>query len=310
MPEHFISCDWGTSAFRIRLIETSSLDVIQMIDDPKLGFGKLTLTQHEYLQCFTKHCRVLCKAAGFNTIPLCIISGMASSSIGIKNLPYGKLPSPLKDIRIPFEVLKGTENITYLISGLATEEDVMRGEEVQVLGAIQETHCFNKDAIILLPGTHSKHVIIKEEQILTFQTYMTGELFSLLQSHSILRHSVENGKIHLQNTDVLKAFDQGVNQSASPLLQELFTIRARQILQHTIPARNSAFLSGLLIGNELRSLARHQSDTLILCADMPLLDLYEYAILKLFPNRELRLVSTEKATILGHYQLLQQIHSS
>lgn len=310
MIDTFISCDWGTSAFRMRLIKTSSLEIVQRIDKPMLGFGQQSLSKAGYLQQFEEQCLLLCQSAGLSKVPLSIISGMASSSIGIKNLDYGKLPLPLTDLQIPFELLEDAAHTTFLISGLATQDDVMRGEEVQLLGAVQETHSIDKDAIVILPGTHSKHVIIEKGGLLNFKTYMTGELFSLLQNHSILRHSVKKESIHLQNTDVLKAFDYGVYQSAeSPILHELFAIRARQILQQTDPANNNAFLSGLLIGNELRSLATQKANNLILCADMPLLDLYKYVILKLYPNRELRLVSTEKATILGHYKLLQQIHS-
>ncbi|MEK6477874.1 2-dehydro-3-deoxygalactonokinase [Catalinimonas sp. 4WD22] len=309
MTDTFISCDWGTSAFRMRLIKTSSLEIMQSIDDPKLGFGQQSLTQDEYLQLFNHHCHELSSAAGLQTIPVSIISGMASSSIGIRNLSYGKLPLPLADLQIPYESLTGMDTETYLISGLATDKDVMRGEEIQVIGAAQKTLSTEKEAIFILPGTHSKHVFLKDSQLITFNTFMTGELFSLLQQHSILRHSIQKEGVDIQDPNHQQAFVLGVQKSAAALLNELFTIRARQILQHTNPQENYAFLSGLLIGNELLSLQGTKTELLVLCADQPLADYYQHAIQTLLPEKKLLLVSTEEATILGHYTLLQQIHS-
>ncbi|WPP51695.1 2-dehydro-3-deoxygalactonokinase [Catalinimonas niigatensis] len=309
MQEHFLSCDWGTSSFRIRLIRTSTLEIIQFEEDAQLGFGQQSLTPADYLQQFEQKTKALCAKARLEKLPCAILSGMASSSIGIKNLPYGKLPLPLNDFHLPYERLAGLSTEAYLISGLSTGEDIMRGEEVQVLGAVQKLVEPDQNYLIILPGTHSKHVIIEQNQLLSFKTYMTGELFSLLQTHSILKHSVHKEKIDLQNPKVYEAFMHGIQKSSVSLLHELFTIRARQILQHTDPLANYAFLSGLLIGSELRSIDIAGAGSFIVCADMPMLDLYRFAILKLFPEISLRLVGTREATILGHHKLLQQIQT-
>lgn len=310
MTDYFISCDWGTSSFRIRLIRTSTLEIVHTIENSELGFGKQSLSQADYLQQLEEHLHRLCERGILDDIPVSIISGMASSSIGLKNLPYGKLPLSLQDCYIPYEALPGFSSPVYLFSGLSTHEDVMRGEEVQVVGAAQKIGVPKENHLFILPGTHSKHVFLEQGQLVTFNTYLTGELFSLLQTHSILRHSVKKEQINLQKPMLLEAFRQGLHHSSFSLLHELFTIRARQLLQNTDPVENYAYLSGLLIGNELRSISKHTTENLILCADSPVADLYQQAIYTLYPDKNLHLVSTEEATILGHHILLQQIHAS
>ncbi len=308
MREHFISCDWGTTSFRLRLIQIPSLEVLYTLEDVELGFGNTSSNQSLYPQQFESHISKLLEISGLNKIPEIILSGMASSSIGIKNLPYGKLPLALDDIKIPYEVLSDQYLSAYLISGLATEEDVMRGEEVQVLGAVQKMPVSEKDYLVILPGTHSKHVHISKRMVQDFKTYLTGELFFLLQTYSILRHSVKREKTNLQEPAIHSAFVTGVQKSSSSLLHEVFSIRARQILQQTDPATNYAFLSGLLIGSELNEVDASSTEDIILCADKPLADFYELAMRTLHPDVVLHVISTEEATILGHFQLLQQIH--
>ena len=97
-----------------------------------------------------------------------------------------------------------------IIPGVSSTDDVMRGEETQLTGCFHEVN--NKEHLFIFPGTHSKHVVVKNETILDFKTYMTGEFFELLSSKSILATSVEKGK-GLDNELNRKSFDEGLQAS-------------------------------------------------------------------------------------------------
>jgi len=297
--DHFISCDWGTSSFRIRLIQLSGLQVVARLENSKFGFGKLNMSTTEKMQLFRESIAALCKQQQIVEVLSCIISGMASSSIGIRELAYGRLPMSLSAFDIPYEQL---DNNIYLVSGVAAADDVMRGEEVQILGAAQAMS--NQSALAILPGTHSKHAMLEEGQLKSFKTYLSGELFSMLHQYSILKHSLPG--VPEENTDLL-AFENGLEASQRELLHELFAIRARQLLQGKSPAYNQHFLSGLLIGTELRSLAHLSSPDVLLIADGALAEVYQSALGFLYPKIAVHLFSTEQATILGHNQLLKTL---
>lgn len=299
--DHFISCDWGTSSFRIRLIQLSGLQVVARLENSKFGFGKLNMSTTEKMQLFRESIAALCKQQQIVEVLSCIISGMASSSIGIRELAYGRLPMSLSAFDIPYEQL---DNNIYLVSGVAAADDVMRGEEIQILGAAQAMS--NQSALAILPGTHSKHAMLEEGQLKSFKTYLSGELFSMLHQYSILKHSLPG--VPEENTDLL-AFENGLEASQKELLHELFAIRARQLLQGKSPAYNQDFLSGLLIGTELRTLDHLHSPEVLLVADGALAELYQAALGFLYPKIVVHLFSTEQATILGHYQLLQTLKS-
>ncbi|WKN31153.1 2-dehydro-3-deoxygalactonokinase [Porifericola rhodea] len=305
MNPFFISCDWGTSSFRLSLINTNKLEIIHSLTDSQLGFGQQSAGKEDYIRLLDEKIELLCRKAQLDTTPLCILSGMASSSIGIKNLPYAQLPLAMKRFEIPYEKLESLSSDVFMFSGLCTDIDVMRGEEVQVLGAYDENSS-KENQLLILPGTHSKHVLIQKKQLTTFTTYMTGELFALLQNYSILKHSVQ--KPESENGPDQKVFLKGVEEGKSQLLKHLFGIRARQILQKTTPEMNYAFLSGLLIGNELYPLSDDLPDQLTLCADGNLGLLYKLALQHLFPHTKLDIISTQKATIAGHFKLLQGLN--
>jgi 2-dehydro-3-deoxygalactonokinase len=161
----------------------------------------------------------------------------------------------------------------WLVSGLRSETDILRGEETEILGLFQLpgfAHLAD-DALVIKPGTHSKHVRIRAGQVVDFQTFMTGELFDLLSRQSVLRHSVQQPEdapgaesrsqreaIRLASADAL----------TMPLSAALFQVRTRQVLAGRDPVSNRAYLSGLLVASELAYLTRapHREVPLILCA--------------------------------------------
>jgi 2-dehydro-3-deoxygalactonokinase len=150
----------------------------------------------------------------------------------------GLVPVPVQDARIAVHIAPGLKQ--------ARPADVMRGEETQIAGALALHPAF--DGVMCLPGTHSKWAHISAGEVVSFQTYLTGELFALLSQHSVLRHGMAGG-----GWDDA-AFDSGLSDALSRpdrIGAHLFTLRAEGLIADLPPAAARARLSGLLIGVEL-----------------------------------------------------------
>ena len=210
---------------------------------------------------------------------------MASSSIGIADLPYAPLPFMLDGSQAKTIELPATTEFPYtmvLISGVHGDNEVMRGEETQLVGIwslLANTGNRPVEAIVILPGTHSKHIYVKNEQLVQFSTFMTGELYQLLATYSILKDSVKvNETTELSLVNEI-AFRKGVQQSGkTALLSTLFTVRTNQLFKRWTETENSFYLSGLLVGAELHSLRDSSSCPLVLCGGKSLHKLYAIAL--------------------------------
>ena len=128
--------------------------------------------------------------------------------------------------------------------------DVMRGEEVQIFGALQLAG--RDSATLVLPGTHSKWVQVQAGRVTQFSTFMTGEVYALMSQHSILTKTLDlNGA---WDADI---FLQGLDHSLQPgsVLHKLFAVRTLGLFERLPAAALPSYLSGLLIGEELRGQA-------------------------------------------------------
>jgi 2-dehydro-3-deoxygalactonokinase len=251
-----------------------------------------------------------------------MISGMASSSIGWQELPYAPLPLALDGSDLVWQELEplksenGPRRII-LISGACTERDVMRGEETQALGAFQLplTEKLAGGSLLIMPGTHSKHLHVEAGQVRTFQTFMTDELFEVLGQHSILQHSLGlSGPISSELAgDSLAAFREGVDQVLlRGLSASLFRVRTRQLLDKLPENSNRAFLSGALVGSELAYLqqAKFSGRPILLCASAPLDTLYASALDALALREQLTIVApadVARLSALGQGVLLRNL---
>jgi 2-dehydro-3-deoxygalactonokinase len=231
---------------------------------------------------------------------LILMSGMIGSRQGWFEVPYVGCPVGLQEIAAGVSRLEWTEKRTVSICpGLACRDadgvpDVMRGEEVQIVGAlpsISET----ESATILLPGTHSKHVLVRNGKIERFLTHMTGEVFALLRDHSIL------GRLATERRSDLDAFDAGVRRAQQPsgLLHHVFGVRTRVLMNELDAASLTDYLSGILIGHELMS-SRPPPPVLIV-GDPTLCALYERALL--YFEVEAEVMSADVATARGLYTI-------
>ena len=225
-----------------------------------------------------------------------LISGMASSSIGIKNIPYGNLPFDLSADQLSIDFLPKDQRFNhdlYIISGLKTNNDAMRGEETILFGC--DTN--NNDGIYIFPGTHSKHVLVKGNKAIDVKTYMTGEMFDLLTNKSMLSSSV------VKNDDDAMGvfFKQGVMQAKNgSFLHDIFSVRFNDIFRKLKPVENYHYLSGILIGAELKDVPVEMS--VFMVSENRLLANYLSAA-EILDINNVKAINADEAIIRAHLQL-------
>src|SRR5579871_412656 len=305
MQKKFLSCDWGTSSFRLRLADAMSASVLIETSNEK-GVAAIN---NEWMQSQKKSRELFFKdflfsqiekisQTGLSYIPI-VISGMASSSIGMKEISYGKTPFDITDDKLPVEHIPADENFQHdilLVSGLRTEKDVMRGEETMLLGC----NTNDDEQLLIFPGTHSKHVIVKNKVLVDFKTYMTGEIFDLLATKSILSKSV------IKNENDSNSFEAGIKDSMkSNLLNSIFPLRTNQLFKKLSEEENYHYLSGLLIGSELKQAAEsHQN--ILLVSSGKLAMFYQRALNIMCPDRNVLYQDADNALIKGQCALAKQ----
>jgi 2-dehydro-3-deoxygalactonokinase len=279
----FVSVDWGTTNLRLRLVEVPSLAIVEEVVSPKgiktiynewLDFGG---EKETYFLNFLKEqlAHIITPIAADVTI---VISGMASSSIGLRELSYADLPFKTDGKSLKIENIQSDiiPNRIQLISGVKSDSDVIRGEEVEIIGLVDEED-EKKSIVFITPGTHSKHVLCEKGVITNFFTYMTGEIFSVISEHTILNASIEKTDFDL---NAIKSFEEGVRAAmqGKSILNSLFKVRTNTLFKEKTNIENYYYLSGLLIGEELQSLRGIECDYIKLCAGGKLFELYHKAI--------------------------------
>lgn len=260
----FLSCDWGTSRFRLRLVQRErgeTLSEVETGEGTQQLASTLGVVAREtdrglvFAEVLSRHARRLCERLKPADWPrLVVVSGMASSSVGWREVPYASLPFPVdgsgvRVVGMELEWLPGDPLRVYVVSGVASADEMMRGEETELMGllALPEYASFGRACYAVMPGTHSKHVEVRDGQITGLQTFMTGELFAVLADHSLLRFTCDSEG---EAWDEM-SFMEGVEAArSSGLMRALFQVRTRGVLGGHSGAGNRNYLSGLLIGEE------------------------------------------------------------
>lgn len=322
--DKFLSCDWGTSSFRLRLVQAPALTTIAAVHTGSGIAATWQAWQSAGLQGSLQRWRFYTdkikpaiqsieQQAGRlpEGIPL-IISGMASSSIGMMELPYGRLPFATDGRGVLTHLEPANANLPHdvlLISGIRSEDDVMRGEETQLIGCIPRNAGAATEGTYIFPGTHSKHIQVKNGEATGFQTFMTGELFDLLRRHSILKDAVAAPEGAAQPS-LNNSFREGVNAGArGNLLHTAFGVRTNQLFGRLTKTENLDYLSGLLIGAELQSLAGN-GGRICLCGGAHLEKHYATAldVLGLMPRSTVLPAQwIEEAVIRGQYSIFNHL---
>jgi 2-dehydro-3-deoxygalactonokinase len=213
-----------------------------------------------------------------------IMSGMVGSRQGWMEVPYVECPVTERGISEGMKELSWGEHRAAIVPGLACRGetgvvDVMRGEETQILGAMSDLG--DGEHLVCLPGTHNKWVFLRNRRFVSFSTHMTGELFALLQQHSILGRMMGAPRAEL-NAQFSEYFDKGVARAREPggLSHHLFGVRAESLFGRLPAEAASDYLSGLLIGHEIISV-QPEARTISLLGAAPLTARYARALANL-----------------------------
>lgn len=241
MTPSWIAVDWGTSNLRAWAMGEDGVLATASSDQ---GMGTLTRDGFE---------PALLALIGDWLAPgkqtPVVACGMVGARQGWAEAPYRAVPCPpvaatglcavpTRDPRLNVQIVPGLSQ--------AKPADVMRGEETQIAGVLALDPRF--DGVICLPGTHSKWAHVSAGEVVSFQTFMTGEMFALLSAQSVLRHGIA------AEGDDPDAFDAAVAEAmARPerLAARLFSLRAEGLVNGLSSVTARARLSGLLIGAEL-----------------------------------------------------------
>lgn len=286
--EKFISCDWGTSSFRLRLVEAATQAVLAEVKSQQGIAAIHTLWKSNessdrfsfYLSVLSGHIATLETQYGQSLAGVTVVlSGMASSRIGMLELPYKEMPFNKDGSDFLIHAIPPSLNFNnglLIISGVRSATDVMRGEETILAGC--HTNNDEEEMLFIFPGTHSKHVTVKKGIVEDFRTYMTGEIFDLLANKSILSASVQND-FSLYTSEMELAFKKGVLEgSTTNILNSVFHVRTNQLFDQLDKGENYYFLSGLLIGAELKDIAGKKYTGIQLVSTENFLPLYTKAV--------------------------------
>jgi 2-dehydro-3-deoxygalactonokinase len=243
-----IAIDWGTTSLRGARLGSNG----EVLASREFARGILSVAPGQFEAVFHELFHDWMQTPD----TLCLISGMAGSRQGWQEAPYCPCPAGFTEL-VQHLLWIQPERIALVpgMSCMATDPlntpDVMRGEEIQIFGALQLVQL--DTAILVLPGTHSKWVQVQSGRILNFKTFMTGELFALLSQHSILGKTLD-----LKGAFDEAAFLQGIDQSQQPgsVLHHLFAVRTLGLFERMSSIALPSYLSGLLIGEELRTQAQ------------------------------------------------------
>jgi 2-dehydro-3-deoxygalactonokinase len=243
MSEHvtpdWIAADWGTTHLRVWAMQGGTV-----LDHAQSESGMAKLERNQFEPALLE---LVEPWLGAGTTPV-IACGMVGARQGWVEAPYASVPCKPDHSEHALPACTDPRLHVRVIPGLKQNApaDVMRGEETQISGFLTLNPGW--DGVICLPGTHTKWVHISAGEVVSFQTFMTGEQFDLLSGSSVLRHSVDT-------TDWDKpAFDEALSDSLSRperLAANLFNLRARDLLTGVPKGTARARLSGLLIGSEL-----------------------------------------------------------
>jgi 2-dehydro-3-deoxygalactonokinase len=233
----FIAVDWGTTNRRAYRIDSSG-ECRDEFEDSK---GVLSIERGEFPAAVGEVREKL------GDHPL-LLAGMIGSNRGWVDAPYVPCPAGIEDLVRNLAWAGEREaiipGVSYVGQGRA---DVMRGEEVQLLGGVA-AGIVDPEGFVCHPGTHNKWALLRHGTIQIFGTVMTGELFNLLKEHSILADLLQGP------VEVNEAFKQGVRHAMERemLPADLFGVRAGVLLGQTSKTDAPSYTSGLLIGTDVR----------------------------------------------------------
>ncbi|MCW2305984.1 2-dehydro-3-deoxygalactonokinase [Rhodobium gokarnense] len=246
MSGRLIIVDWGTSSFRAWLVDAASGAVLAEIGD---GLGMRALSRNG----FAAYCHERLGPWRDGATPV-YMAGMVGAPQGWQQAPQPPLPATPESLARDVVAVADMAGV-FIIPGVRVasadpaKADVMRGEEVQIFGALSLVDW--DYAVLCLPGTHSKWADVEGGVLTRFSTSMTGEVHEVMLAHSVLGLAADRDAPFAE-----VAFDAGLSQSVrrGGLLNHLFSARARGIHGDLRAEDVASYLSGLLIGSEIAAM--------------------------------------------------------
>ncbi len=237
-----IAIDWGTSSLRAWRMDAAG----GILESRRDGQGILKVENGNFPAAFEKVVGDWTKASP--NLPV-LMAGMIGSRQGWVEATYATCPATVEMFAGQLAAVPQFPNVRIVpgLSRRAPDEapDVMRGEETQIFGLGLD------NALVILPGTHAKWTSVRDGAIDWFSTFMTGEVYDVLKKHSILGRMMED----VPQAGIPAGFDKGLREAlsgASGSLQSLFSTRTRGLFGELSPQDSGGYLSGLLIGCEIR----------------------------------------------------------
>lgn len=286
----WIAVDWGTSNLRCRAMSSRG-DVLFRAESEK-GMNSIVESGGDFETALRELIQPWLREGETIRVEAC---GMVGAKQGWIEAPYCETPCSPATSRVQAPSRDGGMEV-WIRSGVkqTSPPDVMRGEETQIAGLVSLHPDF--EGLVCLPGTHTKWAQVRNKEIQSFQTFFTGEVFSLLASQSVLRLSLSPEGWEKA------AFLEGVTtsfESPESLLSDCFRLRAKALLEDLDGVRARSQLSGLLIGHELSGVLKNsnQSPRIFLIGSDDLVEVYREGLESLSISTEA--IASESAVIRG-----------
>lgn len=242
----YVAVDWGTSSFRLWLVDTDG----NVLAERRSGEGMTAAAKAGFAAVLQSH---LDAVQAPDSLPV-IICGMAGARQGWVEAGYVDVPASLSSILSGAVSVPGQPRDIRILPGLAQRDphmpDVIRGEETQLLGALDPQHTAG-ERIVCMPGTHSKWVRVLDETVAGFSTFMTGELFEVVTRHTILAHAITGANDAPADKATFEKAAAAAFERPAMASNLLFTARSGQLLHGLSAAGAQARISGTLIGLEI-----------------------------------------------------------
>ncbi|WP_028100645.1 2-dehydro-3-deoxygalactonokinase [Pseudoduganella violaceinigra] len=181
--------------------------------------------------------------------------GMVGSQHGWRDVPYAACPADATALAAG--MLRSPGGEIAIVPGMLYDDgvlppDLMRGEETQVAGALQLQPGLSDASCIILPGTHSKWAQVKYGRLVRFATHMTGELFAVLRAHSVLGRLMKDSAQFAEHA-FIAGVDAARDNGHLGFVHQIFAARSLGVTGRAPAADLADYLSGLLLGHELRA---------------------------------------------------------
>lgn len=290
--------DWGATSYKAFLMKKASL-----VDSKTGNLGVLQVQDRAFEAALKEMIGPWLSAHG-EEFPI-ILSGQVSGRQGWVEAPYVRTPCSNSEIlqglvKVPTNQLKNVLVVPGILHSEGEYPEVLRGEETSIVGAIKDQSI--TDGWILMSGEHSKLVRVAEQSITQLTTYITGELYRILDQQSSLCRSV-GVEQKVSSIDFMTGVRTALKSGC--LSKVLFSVSTRRLVNQIEAEHVTSYLSGLLVGHEFRDIKAMGLDDIVLVGSGQLMEFYQLAFDEL--SIKSTLIDTERAYLCGAQMILESL---